>query len=92
MSLNAELLPQPDVLLVEVADLLHGEDGEQAGEQHQDDAAVQRSISKISLSCLWEDFPVYIYIIGLFGVTCVLLLAPQSGALTRGASSPTYRF
>ena len=40
LSLNAELLPQPDVLLVEVADLLHGEDGEQAGEQDQDDAAV----------------------------------------------------
>ena len=39
LSLNAELLPEPDVLLVEVADLLHCEDGEQAGEQHQDDAA-----------------------------------------------------
>ena len=40
LSLDAELLPKPDVLLVEVADLLHREDGEQAGEQHQDDAAV----------------------------------------------------
>ena len=39
LSLNAELLPEPDVLLVEVADLLHCEDGEQAGEQDQDDRA-----------------------------------------------------
>ena len=41
MSLNAELLPQPHVLLIEVADLLHREDGKQTGEQHQDDAAGQ---------------------------------------------------
>ena len=36
-------------------------------------------------------FP-FTYIIGLFGVTCVILLAPQSGALSRGASSPTKNF
>ena len=39
LSLNGELLPEPDVLFIEVADLLHGEDRKQAGEQDQDDAA-----------------------------------------------------
>ena len=48
MSLNAELLPQPHVLLVEIADLLHREDGKQAGEQDQDDAAAQEHILMIS--------------------------------------------
>ena len=43
LSLNGELLPEPNVLLVEVADL-HGEDGKQAGEQDQDDAAVKKMI------------------------------------------------
>ena len=42
LPLNGELLPEPDVLFIEVADLLHGEDRKQAGEQDQDDAAVQR--------------------------------------------------
>ena len=46
LSLNAELLPEPDVLLVEVADLLHCEDGEQAGEQDQNDAT-KKIIKKI---------------------------------------------
>ena len=39
LPLNGELLPEPDVLFIEVADLLHGEDRKQAGEQDQDDAA-----------------------------------------------------
>ena len=64
LSLNAELLPQPDVLLVEVADLLHGEDGKQAGEQDQDDAAVQRKF--LNLCFVWEGISSLPYIIGLF--------------------------
>ena len=63
LSLNGELLPEPNVLLVEVADLLHGEDGEQAGEQHQDDAAVERRYNYV----FYKSFPCVVkYIRGAF--------------------------